>query len=133
MTTQFRVRRRAIDEVLSDEQRSGRPREFITEQLTMIFAVACEAMEESGRPVARKEFLSSPFHRLCFCLRPQTQFMAERVRDLFQRGGAARICSEGTSHHWMHCVSVCWTLATTFSRTMAKPYRRTYTGQPLRT
>jgi transposase len=45
--------RRAIEEVLSDEQRSGRPCEFTAEQLTMIFAVACEAVEESGRPVAR--------------------------------------------------------------------------------
>lgn len=45
--------RRAIEELLSDEQRSGRPPTFTAEQLTMIFAVACEAVEESGRPVAR--------------------------------------------------------------------------------
>lgn len=45
--------RRAIEDVLSDEQRSGRPTTFSAEQLTMIFAVACEAVEESGRPVAR--------------------------------------------------------------------------------
>jgi transposase len=45
--------RRAIENVLSDEQRSGRPTTFTAEQLTMIFAVACEAVEESGRPVAR--------------------------------------------------------------------------------
>ncbi len=45
--------RRAIAEVLTDEQRSGRPTTFTAEQLTMIFAVACEAVEESGRPVAR--------------------------------------------------------------------------------
>jgi len=45
--------RRAIGDVLSDEQRSGRPTTFTAEQLTMIFAVACEAVEESGRPVAR--------------------------------------------------------------------------------
>ena len=45
--------RRAIEGVLSDEQRSGRPTTFTAEQLTMIFAVACEAVEESGRPVAR--------------------------------------------------------------------------------
>lgn len=45
--------RRAIEDVLSDEQRSGRPTRFSGEQLTMIFAVACEAVEESGRPVAR--------------------------------------------------------------------------------
>ena len=45
--------RRAIQAVLSDEQRSGRPCDFTAEQLTMIFAVACEAVEESGRPVAR--------------------------------------------------------------------------------
>lgn len=45
--------RRAIQAVLSDEQRSGRPCDFNAEQLTMIFAVACEAVEESGRPVAR--------------------------------------------------------------------------------
>jgi transposase len=47
------VLRRAIEDVLSDEQRSGRPPTFTAEQLTMIFAVACEAVEESGLPVAR--------------------------------------------------------------------------------
>jgi transposase len=45
--------RPVIEELLSDEQRSGRPTTFTAEQLTMIFAVACEAVEESGRPVAR--------------------------------------------------------------------------------
>lgn len=45
--------RQAIEEVLSDEQRSGRSPTFTAEQLTMIFAVACEAVEEAGRPVAR--------------------------------------------------------------------------------
>ena len=45
--------RRAIEDVLTDEQRSGRPTTLTAEQLTMIFAVACEAVEESGRPVAR--------------------------------------------------------------------------------
>ena len=44
---------RAIEDVLSDEQRSGGPTTFTAEQLTMIFAIACEAVEESGRPVAR--------------------------------------------------------------------------------
>jgi transposase len=45
--------RRAIEGVLSDEQRSGRPCQFTAEQFAMIFAVACEAVEEAGRPVAR--------------------------------------------------------------------------------
>lgn len=45
--------RRAIEKVLSDESRSGRPPTFTAEQLTQIFAVACEAVEDSGRPVAR--------------------------------------------------------------------------------
>ena len=45
--------RRAIEELLSDEHRSGRKPTFTAEQQTMIFAVACEAVEESGRPVAR--------------------------------------------------------------------------------
>lgn len=44
---------RAIEEVLGDEQRAGRPTTFTAEQLTLIFAIACEAVEESGRPVAR--------------------------------------------------------------------------------
>jgi transposase len=43
----------AIEDVLSDEQRSGAPSTFTAEQLTMIFAIACEAVEDSGRPVAR--------------------------------------------------------------------------------
>jgi len=45
--------RPAIEDLLSDGQRSGRPPTFTAEQLTMIFAVACEAVEESGRPVSR--------------------------------------------------------------------------------
>ena len=45
--------KRAIEAVLSDEPRSGRPPTFTAEQLTLIFAVACEAVEDSGRPVAR--------------------------------------------------------------------------------
>jgi transposase len=44
---------KAIEDVLCDEQRSGGPSKFTAEQLTMIFAIACEAVEESGRPVAR--------------------------------------------------------------------------------
>jgi transposase len=44
---------RAIEDLLSDEQRSGGPTTFTAEQLTLIFAIACEAVEESGRPVAR--------------------------------------------------------------------------------
>jgi transposase len=44
---------RAIVKLLSDEQRSGTKPKFTAEQLTMIFAIACEAVEESGRPVAR--------------------------------------------------------------------------------
>ncbi len=45
--------KRAIEAVLSDEPRSGRPLTFTAEQLTLIFAVACEAVEDSGRPGAR--------------------------------------------------------------------------------
>ena len=45
--------KRAVEAVLSDEPRSGRPPTFTAEQLTLIFAVACEAVEDSGRPVAR--------------------------------------------------------------------------------
>ena len=37
--------------VLSDEQRPGAPATFSAEQLAQIIAVACEAPEESGRPV----------------------------------------------------------------------------------
>jgi len=44
---------RAVGDVLGDGQRSGGPTTFTAEQLTMIFAIACEAVEESGRPVAR--------------------------------------------------------------------------------
>ena len=45
--------RKAIEDVLSDKQRSGAPPTFTAEQLTMIFTIACEAVEDSGRPVAR--------------------------------------------------------------------------------
>jgi len=42
----------AIVEVLSDAPRSGRPSEFTPEQLVQIIAIACEATEESGRPIS---------------------------------------------------------------------------------
>lgn len=45
--------RKAIVALLSDLPRSGTTPKFTAEQLTMIFAIACEAVEESGRPVAR--------------------------------------------------------------------------------
>ena len=45
--------KKAILDQLADDRRSGRPPTFTGEQLTMIFVVACEAVEDSGRPVAR--------------------------------------------------------------------------------
>lgn len=45
--------RNAMEEVLSDEHRSGGPPTFTADQLVTIFSIACEAVEESGRPVAR--------------------------------------------------------------------------------
>lgn len=43
--------RRTIEEVLSDEQRPGRPCKFDADQVAMIITVACEPPEKSGRPV----------------------------------------------------------------------------------
>jgi transposase len=43
--------RRAIEEVLNDEQRPGCPGTFTPEQITLILAVACEPPEKSGRPI----------------------------------------------------------------------------------
>jgi transposase len=43
--------RRAIEAVLSDEQRPGAPGKFTPEQVTQILAVACEPPEKSGRPI----------------------------------------------------------------------------------
>jgi transposase len=43
--------RHAIEKVLSDLPRLGSPGKFTAEQITQIFAVACEAPELSGRPV----------------------------------------------------------------------------------
>jgi transposase len=43
--------RRAIEKVLADEQRSGSPGTFTPEQITQIFALACELPEKSGRPI----------------------------------------------------------------------------------
>lgn len=45
--------RRAIAAVLDDEPRPGSPGKFTAEQLTLIFAVACEPPEESGRPLSQ--------------------------------------------------------------------------------
>src|SRR4051794_34821037 len=43
--------RRAIEAVLSDEQRPGAPGKFTPEQVTQILAVACEPPAKSGRPI----------------------------------------------------------------------------------
>jgi transposase len=43
--------RRAIEAVLTDEQRPGAPGKFTPEQVTQILAVACEPPEKSGRPI----------------------------------------------------------------------------------
>jgi transposase len=43
--------RRAVEAVLSDEQRPGSPGKFSAEQLALIPAVACEPPEKSGRPL----------------------------------------------------------------------------------
>lgn len=45
--------RRAIEDVLSDAPRSGSVGKFTAEQVTQVLAVACEAPEQSGRPVDR--------------------------------------------------------------------------------
>jgi putative transposase len=41
----------AIEDVLSDDPRSGCPGTFAPDQIARIIAVACEPPEESGRPV----------------------------------------------------------------------------------
>jgi transposase len=43
--------RKAIEAVLSDEQRPGCPGKFTAEQLALILAVACEPPEKSGLPI----------------------------------------------------------------------------------
>jgi transposase len=43
--------RRAIEAVLADAPRSGRPGKFTPEQLTLILALACEPPGKSGRPI----------------------------------------------------------------------------------
>jgi transposase len=43
--------RRAIEQVLRDEPRSGSPGKFTPEQIVAILAVACEPPEKSGRPI----------------------------------------------------------------------------------
>ena len=43
--------RRAIEQVLRDEPRSGPPGKFTAEQIVAILAVACEPPEKSGRPI----------------------------------------------------------------------------------
>jgi putative transposase len=46
-----KVLRARIEAVLDDAPRPGTPETFSAEQLTQIISVACEAPEESGRPV----------------------------------------------------------------------------------
>lgn len=41
----------AVQEVLADQARSGAPAKFTAEQVCQIVAIACEPVEESGRPV----------------------------------------------------------------------------------
>jgi transposase len=43
--------RQAIRQLLADSPRAGAPPKFTAEQLTGIFAVACEPPEKSGRPI----------------------------------------------------------------------------------
>jgi len=43
--------RHAIEDVLGDEQRSGSPGKFTAEQITLLFALACEPPEKSGLPI----------------------------------------------------------------------------------
>ena len=43
--------RQLIEEVLSDQPRSGTPATFTAEQICQIVAIACEPPEESGRPI----------------------------------------------------------------------------------
>ena len=43
--------RRALEQVLHDEPRSGSPGKFTPEQIVAILAVACEPPEKSGRPI----------------------------------------------------------------------------------
>jgi transposase len=43
--------RRTIEQVLTDADRPGAPGTFTPEQVTQIFAVACEPPEKSGRPI----------------------------------------------------------------------------------
>jgi len=43
--------RRAIEDVLSDAPRSGKPGKFSPEQIAQILALACEPPEQSGRPI----------------------------------------------------------------------------------
>jgi transposase len=43
--------RRAIEEVLADEPRPGSPGKFTAEQITLLFALACEPPEKSGLPI----------------------------------------------------------------------------------
>jgi transposase len=45
--------RRAIEQVLRDEPRSGSPGKFTPEQIVRILAVACEPPEKSGRPITQ--------------------------------------------------------------------------------
>ena len=43
--------RRAIEETLADEARPGAPGKFTPEQIALLFAIACEPPENSGRPI----------------------------------------------------------------------------------
>jgi transposase len=43
--------RHAIEEVLADEPRPGSPGKFTAEQITLLFALACEPPEKSGLPI----------------------------------------------------------------------------------
>src|SRR3954470_977176 len=43
--------RHAIEEVLTDEPRPGSPGKFTAEQITLLFALACEPPEKSGLPL----------------------------------------------------------------------------------
>ena len=76
--------RRAIEDVLSDQPRSGNPGKFTPEQITQILALACEPPEKSGRPITHwtcAEERACVRHRKRLC---RTSLRTVGVTDLFR-------------------------------------------------
>ena len=105
-----------IEQVLADAPRPGAPAKFLAEQIVRIIALACENPVESVRPVTHW----TPRHTSW--LNQIEIWFSILVRRVIKRGNF-------TSIHDLRQKIL--DFIAYFNRTLAKPFKWTYTGRPL--